>query len=99
MSKTTTYIQTAHEEQYSDSSYTIGVLLNYDEDGNRVDSFAYLYRDGIYIFFNTIINLIDYLVYDDGTASRAYLKEAQFDLYYDSSLNGNFDDYLEWVND
>ena len=94
-----TYIQTAHEEQYSDSSYTIGVLLNYDEDGNRIDSFAYLYRSGIYIFFNTIIDLIDYLVFDDGTKPRAYLKEAQFDSYYDVSIKGNFNDYLEWVKD
>ena len=95
--KNITYLLTAHEEQYSDSSYTIGIVLNHDSEGNRVDSLAYLYRDGIYIFFNTIIALIDYLVYDDNTSLRAYLRENKYDEYYDSPIEGLFSEHLEWV--
>ena len=94
-----TYLLTSHEEAYSDSTYTIGVLLNHDEDGNRVDSLIYLYRDTAYIFFNTIIDMIDYLVFNDKKIKRAYLLEQEFDKYYDKAINGKFADNLKWVSD
>ena len=94
-----TYILTAHEEAYSDSTYTIGVLLNHNQNGDRVDSLVYLYRDTAYIFFNTIIDMIDYLVFNDKRINRAYLIESEFDDYYDKTIDGKFADKLNWVSD
>lgn len=99
-----TYIQTAHEETYSNGR-TLGVLLNYDQDGNRVDSFTYIFRfedaaqqKGMYIFFNTIIDMNDYLLYGDKRVKRAYMKEDTFDNIFDSeSIDGKFEDFLEWM--
>jgi len=97
--KEKTYLLTAHEEVYSDSTYTIGVLINHDEDGNRVDSLVYIYRDTAYIFFNTIIDMMDYLVFNDKKIKRAYLMEQNFDDYYDKPIEGLFVDKLKWVSD
>ena len=66
-------IKTAHEESYSDGR-CLGVLINYKpfEDSDMIkkyNSFTYIYRsktddpdDGMYIFFDTIIDMNDYLV-------------------------------------
>lgn len=100
----TTYIQTAHEESYSNGR-TLGVLLNYDEDGKRVDSFTYIFRyedtaqkNGMYIFFNTIIDMNDYFLYGDKRVKRAYMKENVFDDIFDADyIDGDFNAYLEWM--
>lgn len=93
-----TVITTAHEEEYSNNSRTLGVLLNLDLDGKRVDSLVYIYRNGMYIFFNTIMNMNDYLLYGDfGKTKRAYLSEKDFDGYYDSqAIQGLFAENLSW---
>ncbi len=99
-----TYIQTAHEESYSNGR-TLGVLLNYDEEGQRVDSFTYIFRfedqaqqSGMYIFFPTIIEMNDYLLYGDKRVKRAYMKEDKFDSIFDADyLNGKFEEFLEWL--
>jgi hypothetical protein len=96
--KIKSYIQTAHAEETPDSPYTIGVIFNYDEDGNRLDSFPYLYKDEIYVFFNTIIELIEYLIYNNKNINRSYLKEVVFDNYYDNHIDGLFKDVLEWID-
>ena len=98
------YIQTAHEESYSNGR-TLGVLLNFDEDGKRVDSFTYIFRyedasrkNGMYIFFNTIIEMNDYLLYGDNKVQRAYMKEDAFDKIFDADyIDGEFNAHLEWV--
>ena len=88
---------TAHEEDYSNGSRTLGVLLNIDENGNRVYSLFYIYHDGIYIFFNTIIDMNDYLLYGDGKTKRAYMKEDEFDEFYDSTgIEDLFTKHLSW---
>lgn len=93
-----TYITTAHEEDYSDNSRTLGVLLNYDENFNRLDSLLYVYRKNIYVFFNTIIDMNDYLLYGNDKMQRAYLTEEQFDAYFDAPyINGKFADNLKWT--
>ena len=93
-----TNIVTAHEEEYSNGSRTLGVLLVTDEDGKRIDSFTYIYRDGTYIFFNTIIEMNDYLLYGDGKTKRAYMKEDVFDEFYDAEhIDGNFIEVLKWM--
>ena len=70
-----TFITTAHEEQYSDNSRTLGVLLNFDENHKRIDSLIYMYREGMYVFFNTIMDMNDYLMYGAGKMKRAYISE------------------------
>lgn len=92
-----TRLRTAHEEEYSDKSRTLGVLLNYSIDTEWKDSLTYIYRDGMYIFFNTIIDMIDYLLYGENKIKRAYMEEEEFDQYYDAeSIDGAFTEKLKW---
>jgi hypothetical protein len=93
-----TFIVTAHEEEYSNKSRTLGVLLNFDENYKRVDSLIYIYREGMYIFFNTIMEMNDYLLYGEGRLKRAYLSEKDFDVIYDAPyINGKFGEQLTWT--
>jgi len=95
-----TFIKTAHEEEYSNKSNALGVLLNVDEDGNRVDSLLYIYRENrkLYIFFNTITDMNEFLLYGDGKMRRAYLSEEEFDNIYDLGyLEGKISEHLTWV--
>lgn len=96
-------IITAHEEHYSDGR-VIGIILNLDLDNNmeRIDSFPYIFResdDGSrYIFFETIANMNDYMLYGDRKVKRAYMTEDTFDMFYDSDeIIGVFSDYLKWL--
>jgi len=92
-----TYITTAHEEEYSDKSRILGVLLNFDSNSKRVDSLVYIYHKNMYIFFNTIIDMNDYLFYGDNKTKRAYLSEEDFDKIYDNTINGKFSETLTWM--
>lgn len=92
-----TKLKTIHEEEYSDGSKTLGILLNYSLIHEWKDSFIYIYRDGTYIFFNTMIDMIDYLLYSDKKMKRAYMDEETFDSYYDAEfIDGKFSDLLIW---
>lgn len=101
-----THIKTIHEEEYSDKSRVLGVLLNFSTDVGKEgwkDSFLYVYKkgqvndDGMYIFFDTIIDLIDYLLYGEVRMKRAYMEEKVFDSYYDAKfIDGEFRLKLEW---
>jgi hypothetical protein len=93
-----TVIKTVHEEQYSDGSRTLGILYNYSADsGDFSDSFPYIYHKETYIFFKTMIDLFDYLLYGNKNSDveRSYLTEAEFDEIYDSEINGSFADIIE----
>jgi hypothetical protein len=93
-----TFIRTAHEEEYSNKSRTLGVLLIVDKNFKRVDSLIYIYREGMYIFFNTIMEMNDYLLYGETKAKRAYISEEDFDKLYDAPyIDGNFIDHLTWT--
>ena len=93
-----TFIKTAHEEMYSNGSRTLGVLLIFDKNYERVDSLLYIYRSEMYIFFDTIMAMNEYLLYGDGAIKRAYLNEKDFDDYYDATqIDGNFSDKLSWT--
>ena len=93
-----TFITTAHEEQYSNNGRTLGVLLNFDENFNRVDSLIYIYHEDMYIFFNTIIDMNDYILYGEKKMKRAYISETDFDKIYDKeSIDGKFTDQLKWL--
>lgn len=93
-----TFIKTAHEEEYSDKSKTLGVLLNIDKDYKRVDSLIYIYSKNMYIFFNTIMEMNDYLLYGETKAQRAYISEEDFDVIYDAPyIEGKFIEHLTWL--
>jgi len=96
-----TFITTAHEEEYSetDKNRTLGVLLNFDEGNERIDSLVYIYHKGKYIFFNTIMEMNTYLLYGDYSRTvRAYMTEEDFDNYYDAPyISEKFTDHLEWT--
>jgi len=100
-----THIKTAHEEEYrqGDTKKTIGVLFNYSSDVEHdgwKESFAYIYKEGMYIFFDTIIEMIDYLLYGEKKMKRAYMEEVEFDKLYDISyINGKFGEQLVWTNE
>jgi hypothetical protein len=103
-----THITTAHEEQYSDGSRTLGVLLNYEtnkniEHNDFKDSLVYMFRqtenDGSrYVFFNTMFDLFSYMLYSENKMPMAYMDEDEFDSYYDAPyIEGSFRDKLKWV--
>ena len=98
-----TKIKTAHEEKFTqgEKNRILGVLFNYsfevEHDGWR-ESFAYTYKDGMYIFFDTIIEMINYLLYGETKMKRAYMEENDFDELYDSNfIDGKFNDKLKWT--
>jgi len=98
-----THITTAHEEETTqqDKKKIIGVLFNYSSDVEHdgwKESFVYIYKEGMYIFFNTIIEMIDYLLYGESKMKRAYMEEQEFDELYDSVIDGKFADKLTWTN-
>ena len=92
-----TYIESVHEETITDSNKTIGLIYNYNEDRTFKDSCVYVYTQKSYIFFETVIDMFDYLYYGDKTkVNRAYLPEPEFDEYLESEIKGKFSDYLTW---
>lgn len=101
-----TFITTTHEESFiagdNKTNKTIGIMTNIDHDGKRIDSFPYIFREddiiGTYIFFNTIIDMMDYHLYGDKKVKRAYMKEDELDNLYDNNLNRVFNDYLKWID-
>ena len=92
-------IRTAHEEQYSDGRI-LGVLINVDLNDKlkRIDSFIYLFREEskMYIFFETIVDMNDYILYGDKKVKKAYMKEDDFDELFDNNIDGTFNDHLKW---
>lgn len=92
-----TKIKTIHEEQYGDGGRILGVLQNFNIEGDFKESFIYTYKDEMYIFFNTFVEMSEYLLYGDVNIKRAYIKEDEFDLLYDNQINGKFIDILKWI--
>lgn len=101
-----THLKTAHEEQYSNNSRTLGVLFNYSseiEHENWKESFVYMFREkkgefGMYIFFDTMFDLFSFMLYSEDKMKRAYMSEEEFDSIYDASfIEGTFREKLIWV--
>jgi hypothetical protein len=101
----TTYIKTIHEESSSEGTRTLGALLNYSSIEDWHETLFYTYREGMYVFFNTMTDLFDYLLYGENKMKRAYLEEEEFDKYYSIKVNdklisveidGTFSDRLIW---
>jgi len=97
-----THIKSIHEEQYSDGSKTLGMLLNYSSDlinaKSFKESFPFIYKEGMYIFFETMVDLFDYLLYGEKKMKRAYMEEIEFDKHYEAhSIEGEFKHLLNWL--
>lgn len=95
-----TYLKPIHNEEFSDNSRTLGVLLNYsDEDPNWKDSFIFIYYDKRYIFFQTMYDMFNYMLNGARGVRRALMSEEDFDKYDDAEfINGTFNDVLAWVD-
>jgi hypothetical protein len=92
-----TKIKTIHEEESNDKQINIGILYNYGIDNDYNITHLFNYKDGVYVFFNTITDLFDYMLYAEKNMYRAYMKEDVFDELYDSEIEGYFVDKLEWI--
>lgn len=98
-----TRLKTAHEEQYSDGSRTLGVLFNYSSEKQDVEwyeSFIYIFNHekNMYVFFNTMFDMWSYMLYSENKMKIAYMEEEEFDSYYDAPyIEGKFGDFLKWV--
>jgi hypothetical protein len=99
-----TKLKTIHEEQYSDGSKTLGVLFNYAIEVGHDDwkeSFVYIFNHerATYMFFNTIVDMIDFLLYGAGSKVKsAYMNETDFDALFDAEfVEGQFSEKLTWL--
>jgi len=97
-----TKLKSIHNEEYSDNSKTLGVLLNYSlEDENWKDTLIFIYNHerATYMFFTTIVDMIDFLLYGTGSKLKsAYMKEEEFDTLYDAEyIDGKFSEKLTWL--
>ena len=94
-----TKIESVHEETITDSDRTLGVIYNYNAKKDFKDSAIYIFNNKNYIFFETMIDMFDYLYYGDKTnVKRAYMEESEFDGYLDSSVEDSFSEHLTWLN-
>jgi hypothetical protein len=97
-----TTINTIHEEKISqgDMQRVIGMLLNYADENEEEEwknTYPYVYNKGTYIFFITIMDTMNYLLYGEKDIKRAYLKEDEFDALYDQdSFEGKFEENVVW---
>ena len=96
-----TSIKTIHEEvQDGDKNKVIGVLQNFDTENKWQETLFYFYRNETYIFFETITELIEYMLYGKGDKGikRSYVKEHVFDAFYDSkgTIEGSFRENIMW---
>jgi len=94
-----THLKLVHNEEFSDKSRELGVLLNYsDEDPNWRDSFIFLYHDERYLFFNTMYDLFNHMLNGARDITYAPMSEEDFDKYDDAEfIDGKFTDVLVWV--
>jgi hypothetical protein len=95
-----TYLKPIHEEQYSDGSRTLGVLLNYNNEKGFKESFIYVFHHErkTYIFFDTMFDMFSFLLYGEDKMKRAYMEEEEFDTFSDAEcVYGKFSEILKWV--
>ena len=98
-----TYLITGHEEfhQQGEEEKNFGVLVNLSkEKPNWRESTIYVYKNGLYIFFETIYDMVNYFfVGHKENIKRAYMNEDTFDSFFDAEyIDGTFMEKLEWVN-
>jgi hypothetical protein len=99
-----TKLITGHVEHYSpeDPSKELGVFINYNIDGTNLKfeaSIPYIFKNGNYIFFETLMVMFDYFLNGNVYLKRAYLPEDEFDALYDAKfIDGLFVDKLDWID-
>lgn len=97
-----TFIITGHEETLTkgDVEKTLGVITNLSKESpNWRDSTIYVYHKEMYIFFESMFDMINYLFYGESKMKRAYMEEDVFDSYFDADyIQGTFSEKLEWVS-
>ena len=96
-----TKIKTIHNESYSGKNVVMGILLNYNVGEvlwtTPPRTLAYLYKNNIYCFYETMSDMFEDYVGDDKNIKRAYLSEEEFDNIYDAKyIDGEFNDFLTW---
>lgn len=94
-----TKLRTAHEENFTQGEINkiIGVMTNYSINDDWYESFIYVFTNETYIFFDTMIEMFNYLLYGEKKMKRAYMKEVDFDKHYDSQyIDDKFRDILQW---
>jgi len=98
-----TRLITGHVEHYSpdEPSKELGIMMNYNIDGKSIrfeSTLPYIFKNGNYIFFETLLTMFDYYLNGNVYLKRAYLPEAEFDAYFDAEfIDGLFKDKLEWM--
>lgn len=100
-----THIKTIHTEEISsyENKRSIGVLLNFSSEPQHSgwkDSLIFIFNHKTltYIFFNTIIDMIDYNFYGKQGVRCAMMTEEEFDEYYDAQyIEGKFSEILKWA--
>lgn len=96
----TTHIREIHNEQFSDGRYTIGILLNEDDDRTWKETFAYVYEHerNMYTFYETIFDMLNFLLYREDKMKRAYMSDEEFEGFCDAPhIEGKFSDNFKWV--
>lgn len=95
-----TFIKTIHEEYFNDDNKSsISILINYNGNYTDIlDDFIVYFDNGVYIFFETIFDCINFVTYDMKTIKRGYIYEDDFDDFYDEGIDGVIRDKLNWFN-
>jgi hypothetical protein len=99
-----TKLKSAHEEQYSDGSKTLGIIFNYSlevENDGWKESFAFIFNheNNMYIFFDTMFDMFNYLLNGVYNIRCAYMEEDEYDSYYDAPyIEDKFANILKWIN-
>lgn len=94
-----TRLKSVHEEKSLDGRYTFGVVLNDNDEGFK-ECFIFIFEHSrnMYTFFDTIIDMIDFMFYREDKKKRAYMSDEEFDTYHDVQyIEGKFSEILKWV--
>lgn len=98
-----THITSIHEEQFSDNGRVLGIIVNHDNTLDTFDfkdTFPFTFQNEIYIIFETMSALMEYLINGNNNPKRAYVSEEDFDELYDAEyIHGKFSDMITWIND
>ena len=96
----TTHIREIHNEKFSDGRYTIGILLNENDDRTWKETFAFVFEHerNMYTFYETIFDMLNFLLYREDKMKRAFMSDEEFEGYCDAQyIEDTFSSHLSWV--
>jgi hypothetical protein len=99
----TTHIREIHNEKFSDGRYTIGILLNYSseiehEGWKETFAFVFEHERNMYTFYETIFDMLNFLLYREDKMKRAFMSDEEFEGYCDAPyIEDTFSSHLSWV--